>query len=369
MKKTLLLLLFMMAGCRPSPVNVAVMLPGNGSMDHLFRGVELAAAKMNAEGGIYGHIVSVERIAGGETIPGGTSAVILATGRREALDSAASASERLRVPVILVNPLRVNEKYRPGIVCLSRSALEEASFLGDFCAFSLHASKVMVLQEDPALAAAFEKGFCREGKTAVTISAKEAETFPARISNGLCSDDPPQAVFWASSKALPQEVSDILAKKLEGRALFVASASLLDPEGSFPVPTLAALPFFDGGKKAAGTVEFRANYKQRYGEKPSAWSAVGWEAMNLIKQSFESGAKSSEEMGGFVKDREVNFTLLGKLNFNGDRELMIPFDMASVRKKGVFPLKDLDRQVLVDLQEKVLACRYGKKDGKNTDSE
>ena len=74
-------------------------------------------------------------------------------------------------------------------------------------------------------------------------------------------------------------------------------------------------------------------------------------------------------MGGFVKDREVNFTLLGKLNFNGDRELMIPFDMASVRKKGVFPLKDLDRQVLVDLQEKVLACRYGKKDGKNTDSE
>lgn len=371
MKRTLLLLLLFITACRPSPVNVSVLVPGNGSMDDVVRGIELATERINAEGGIYGHIVRVERVDDGKSVPKGSSAVIIATGDRKALDSAVDSARRFSVPVILVNPIGVTTSPDRGVVSFSRNYVDEASFLGDFCAFSLHASRVLIVEEDGSVASAFEKGFCREGETAETI--KTAGVNPERLSElisaSLSAKEPPQAVFWASSGVLPPQVSEVLSEKLGGRALFVTSAARVNFNGPLPEPALTALPYFDRGKKAVGIVEFSVNYRQKNSSAPSAWSAIGWEAINLVKQSFESGSKTSSEVEEFLKTREVNFTLLGKLNFNADCELMIPFDMGVVGKNGVSPLRELDRQVLVDLQEKVLAYRYGKKDGKTADAE
>lgn len=370
MKRMFLLLLLFLAACRPSPVNVALVLPGNGSMDDLRNGIELAAQRINSEGGIYGHIVKVlpRRAEDGVDLKG-ASVVVMATGDKQMLSSVREAAERTAVPVIIVNPLWDGGAPKDPAISFAKNARDEAFFMGDFCAFSLHASKVLVLEGNGELADFFEKGFAREGREAVSLETggKEPGACAGEVRNALSSIPPPQAVFWASRDEIPDAVSAVLGKELKGRALLVPAACALNSAGDFPGPTLTTLPYFNGNNRAVGVVEFKVDYEKRFGSRPSNWSAAGYETMTAIKQSFESGAKTAAGMRAFLKDMEMNFVLLGKLNFNSDCELVIPFDMAMFNGKSAVPLREMERNALVGMQEKVLAFRYGQENGKDTD--
>lgn len=370
MKKIFLLLLFFLAACRPSPVNVALVLPENGSMDDLRNGIELAAQRINSEGGIYGHIVRVlPASADGKIDLKGASVVVMATGNGETVSSVEGSAEKMAVPLIIVNPVLAGGGSGYTAVSFSKNALDEAFFMGDFCAFSLHASKVLVLDGGGDLADSFEKGFGRERRE--TVRLKAGGTGPGalaeEVGKALSSKSPPQSVFWASGEEIPKEVSAKLGRELKGRTLLVTAACVLNSAGDFPNPALTSLPYFDGRKRAAGIVEFNVDYKARFGSRPSSWSAAGYETMTAIKQSFESGARTAEGMRAFLRDVEMNFVLLGKLNFNSDCELVIPFDMAMLNGRSAVPLREMDRNTLVGLQEKVLAFRYGQEYGKDTD--
>jgi len=370
MKKLLLFLVLFLAACRPSPVKVLVFLPANGSMDAVGNGIALAAERINSEGGVFGHTVRVTR-GNGVSAAGmdGVSVVMVATGNRKELEAIHRLASRRRVPVVLANPLFGGEGVPGNEVSFARGAEEEALFMGDFCAFTLHASQVLILKGDGTLAESFRKGFSRDNRLASDYQVTPADPGEdaSKIKTILDGSDPPQAVFWASQERMPPEIMSMLSGELKGRALLVTAASFMSGGGGFPGGTLTPLPYYDGSRKSVEVVAFRVDYKERFGRQPSSWAAVGYEAMTAVKQGFESGARKDAEFRNYFKNREVNFALLGRLNFTTESRLVVPFDMAMVKGSEAVPIREMAREALVELQEKTLSFRYGKKNGKNTD--
>jgi ABC-type branched-subunit amino acid transport system substrate-binding protein len=375
MKKTFFFLTLFLMACRPSPVNVMLIMADQKSMNDFKKGLELASEKINSEGGIYGHNVKTTAAARpadeciGELERGKVSVVIMGVNDLNDVSSVVKAAKPGSVPMIFVNPLPYSEESGAYIVSFSRSADEEAFFLGDFCAFSLHASKVLILSRNGRLAASFKSGFEKEGRGSVEVAMENGcgENELQKIKEMLGSADPPQSVFWASEKGIPREVSSLLNDELKGRVLFVPFSSTLDGLSRFPENTMTAAPSSGLNSRNIPAVEFNVNYRSRFDTAPTSFSALGYEVMMNLKQSFENGAKTAAEVRKFFMNGEINFVLLGKLNFNSAGELVNPFDASMIVKDSIVPLRELDRTVLVGLQEKVLACRYGQKNGKTAD--
>jgi ABC-type branched-subunit amino acid transport system substrate-binding protein len=373
MRSLFFALAFFLLSCRPSPVNIMLIMPDETRMDDFKKGLELAIESINSEGGIYGHNVKVLAAGKPDGFTGGSfkdlktgtvSVIIIATSDKEKLASVEKTAGD--VPVIVINPISAPAGSR--LVSFSKNGDDEAAFFGEFCAFSLHASKVLIIDENPDLTKPFRGAFEKDGRESVRVELSNpvADNEIQMIRELLNSDIPPQAVFWASGSGVPDKVSKMLNEELDGRVLFIPFSSVLDEKAETPQMTVTAVPYFEARKNSLSSQEFDINYRNEFKSAPSSHSALGYDLMMGLKQSFESGAKTAGEVRDFFSGKETVFTLLGKLTFSRNCELSLPLDAAAADGDSIVPLRELDRNALIGLQEKVLSFRYGNKNGKNT---
>lgn len=369
------------AACHLNPVRLGAVLPLTGSLSRygksLERGALLAVEQVNANGGIEGRRLELLTMDSGSS-PEAAAKMFQKLVVEElvpAVVGGASTAECLAMAPVA-------ERYRRVLLSPSASGPQisgsgefvfrnwpsdeiEGRTLADFAAYTLHASRALVISErNPyaeGFASVFIRRFAAEGRTAeleVLDPARPQRDTLARLAgplnacqvvvlSGYAGDLLPFLTALRARTDLPPVLStsalgegSSLRDAAMGGVLFARPA--FDPEGD----TAAA--------------EFSSLYAAKFGQEADIYAAHAFDAVKLLAEVMrKTGPGASGLRQGLLSVRNYQGAA-GSTTFDSNGDVIQPFQICAVEAGRAVPLKSVVERVLPPLQERVQSRRFGR---------
>lgn len=371
--------------CSLKPVKLGAVLPLTGAWasygTSLRDGILLAQDDVNQEGGIQGrrlevvirdsgsqpqvaaqefqHLVKDERV----------SAVVGGITSGEALAMASLADRFQR---ILFSPSASSPRLNSAGDWVFRnwpSDEVEGQALADFVAYSLHATRVlMVVEKGPygeGIAEVFGARFAAGGREAARLEFDPGDGSGAALAQKIgAAARGAQALFLAGYgedvlplagriKAAGLDLPMIASSALAGGALLHRRAS--EAEG-----LIFARPAFDPSSTDAAVQEFVTSFKARFGHEPDPYAAHAYDAVRILAGAMASeGLTASDIRRGLAAVRNYG-GVAGTTSFDANGGPIQSIQICTSLKGKVVPLRDVLDEVLLPLQKRVEEIRFGK---------
>jgi branched-chain amino acid transport system substrate-binding protein len=371
-------------GCGPRVVELGAVLPLTGSYSaygqSLRRGILLAVDEVNREGGVEGRrldveirdsasdpqraleefrsLITVRRIPA--TIGGGTSG--------ETLAMAPLANQFQR---ILLSPSASSPRITSAGDWVFRnwpSDELEGRTLADFAAYSLHATRLLVLSEQNPYAdgvrSVFEERFKAMGRSVRTLTVtapRSAEDAAQSAMEGL--GDAQAVLMVGYGEDLMPLLQAMRARGLDRPVLSVSSMAETTLLRRFAAASEGAIfprPVFDPGASSPDVRLFVSDYRSRFGEEPDIYAAHAYDAVGILAAVMRgSGVRPQEMRRGLLALRNYE-GVAGVTSFDAHGDAIQPLQMCVARDGRAVPLKDVLGDALVPLQKRVEELRFGR---------
>lgn len=367
--------------CHLSPVRLGAVLPLTGALapygKSLERGARLGAEQVNASGGIEGRRLELLVVdsASSPTAAAKLFQQLVVEERVPAVVGGASTPECLAMAPVA-------ERYRRVVLSPSASGPQisaagdfvfrnwpsdeiEGRTLADFAAYTLHASRVLVVSErNPyaeGFASVFTRRFCAQGRTCASLAldtGRPPEALAADLAGslrrcevlvlaGYAGDLLPLLKFLKSLPDLPPILS--VSALGEGRLL----------EEPAMDGVLFARPAYDpeGDPVAA---EFASLYAAKFGQEPDIYAAHAYDAVRLLAEVMvKAGLGAAGLQRGLLSVRNYPGAA-GSTSFDSNGDVIQPYQICAVAGGRAVPLKSVVESVLPPLQQRVQSRRFGK---------
>lgn len=364
----------LLAACRVAEVRLLTLLPLSGPAaaygKSLLNGARLGEEAVNASGGVRGRRLSlaVEDSGGeGSKAVGAlrdwarSGGVRLALGGATSEEALALAPEAERLGFLLLSPSAsspaLSGRY-PHFFRTWPSDASEARTAAEFLAFSLHATRVLVVEEagpyGEGLGEAFRKAF--EG------GLRRAETLRAGrdLPPGRPLPAGPQAVFLAGTPDVLMPYLQAARARGDDRPFVASSAfSGRQPSGAPPPEDLCVVvpkvPDTAGWPEAAA---FEASYTERFGQRPDLYARSAYDAVRVAAAAAGAGT-DAEAFRRFLLGMKKFPGASGPISFEANGDLSRPAEVLVFLEGRPVPLGKAAVQVLPRLQERVARRRLG----------
>ena len=371
-------------GCSLEPVRLGVVLPMSGPYAtygaSLERGARVAVDQVNREGGVQGRRLEVlvrdsgsrpeqaamefQELIIKEKVPavvgGGTSA--------EALAMAATAERERRV---LLSPSASSPELTPVGEWVFRnwpSDEIEARTMADFAAFTLHVTRIAIVEEQSAyargIAGAFVTHFEKAGRSdeRIGLPMKGAD-FPETVKRVQALRPEVQAVYLVGygEKVVPLQHA-LRASGLNVPVLSVSALSdgdILKRSASELEGIVFARPSFDLDNDSPVSQEFLVAYQSRYGGEPDIYAAHAYDSVRLLAEAMAMEGIGPEEIKrGLLKIK--NFPgASGSITFDSHGDIVQTFELCVIKGGKAIPLARAGNDILTALQKRVDILRFG----------
>jgi len=372
------------ASCAPRPIAVGVILPLTGDYAAyglpMKQGMVLATETVNAAGGIGGRRLEL-RIEDSRGEPS------------RAAQAAQSLIEKSRVPVLLAGGTSaevlaaapVAQRY--GRVLLSPSASTplltgagdwifrnypsdalEGKVMADFAAYTLHASKVLIVaSENPyseGLRGEFAKAFETGGRTTETLLFRPERAADAAAEAARRFGEVHAIYLVGYAGQLVPLVKALRAAGVPRPLLAtsaVASAAFGGPLGKDAEGVVFPRPQFDPASTQPAVAAFVSAYRAKYGDEPDIYAAHAYDAVLLVSRAMtDLGPRPDTIRQGLLELR--NFPgVSGPTTFDAEGDVLQPYQICIVREGRSVPIQTVLDTALPALQKQVEAARFGGK--------
>jgi len=369
--------------CGGGPVRVGAVLPLTGQLApygrSIRRGIEVGVATVNADGGVSGRRLEVlvrdslsspdKAAEAFKTLVGkdGVQAVIGGCSSPEALAMEPLARSLRR---ILFSPSASSPGLgRDGGYFFRNWPSDdlEAVTVADFVAYTLHATKVLVVAEDNAygrgMASAFSSRFQRDGRTVrvMEVSAKGGDY--AGTARRIIEAGGPQVVFISGYGRTIVRLVEALKGAGEARPLLAASAlgdsDILKSAADRIDGLIFPLPHFDPRSLNPEVQVFVTEYQEHYHSVPGVYAAHAYDAVHLLARVMErNGLRADDIRAGLLSLKNYS-GVTGELTFKDQGSVARPFRLFVSRGGKAVPLSSVLDIVLPPLQERVARLRFG----------
>jgi len=370
------------AACAPRPIPVGVILPLTGDFAAyglpMKQGMELAVEAVNAAGGVGGRRLEL-RIEDSRGEPA------------RAAQAAQTLIERDRVPALLAGGTSaevlaaapVAQRY--GRVLLSPSASTplltgagdwifrnypsdalEGKVMADFAAYTLHASRVLVIaSENPyaeGLRGEFARAFETGGRTTETLLFRPDRASDAAAEAARRFGEVHALYLVGYAGQLVPLVKALRAAGVPRPLLAtsaVASEAFAPPLGPDAEDVVFPRPQFDPASSQPGVAAFVSSFRARYGTEPDIYAAHAYDAVLLLARAMtDLGPRPDTIRRGLLELR--NFPgVSGPTTFDSEGDVLQPYQICIVRGGRSVPLQSVLDTALPDLQRQVEAVRFG----------
>jgi len=367
--------------CHLSPVRLGAVLPLTGALapygKSLERGALLAAQQVNTSGGIEGRRLEL-LVVDSASRPEAAARLfqqLVVEERVPAVVGGASTAECLAMAPVA-------ERYRRVLLSPSASGPQisgagdfvfrnwpsdeiEGRTLADFAAYTLHASRALVVSEKnpyaEGFASVFTRRFCDQGRSCVSVSldpARSAQSIAADLSSPLKRCEVLVLAGYAGDllpllKALRTnpDLPPILSVSALGEGLSMKEPALSG--------VLFARPAYDPeGDPAAA--EFASLYAAKFGQEPDIYAAHAYDAVNLLAEVMaKAGPGASGVQRGLLAVRNYEGAA-GSTTFDPNGDVIQPYQICVADGGRAVPLKSVVERVLPPLQQRVQSRRFGK---------
>jgi branched-chain amino acid transport system substrate-binding protein len=346
----------------------------------LRRGIEVASDQVNRVGGVSGRPLEVA-FRDTRSSPQDAAERLKELIRREqvaAIIGGATSAEALAMAPLAESYHRVLLSPSASSPLLSDagdytfrvwpSDLFEASAVADFVAYTLHATRVLVISsENPyaeGIRSAFAERFSGPGRRVRTLVARGEglnwEQFAAQARGefgrahcvylvGYAHEV--EGALGAIRRAGPN--LPILTVSAAASADFAALGG--DAEG-----LLFPRPQFEPTSQEEPGGRFVEAYRKRFGSEPDLYAAHGYDALMVLASVMNAqGARPESIQRGLLAIR--NFPgASGPITFDAKGDVVQPIQMCVVRGGATLPLAQVQEEVLPPLQRKVEGLRFGR---------
>lgn len=369
------------SSCHLNAVRLGAVLPLTGPLapygKSLERGALLAVEQVNATGGIEGRRLELLTLDSGSSPEAAAKlfqklvvedlvpAVVGGASTTECL-AMAPVAERFRR--VLLSPSASGPQISGSGEFVFRnwpSDEMEGRTLADFAAYTLHASRVLVVSERNPYAEGFTSVFIRrfaaEGRAAaleVLDPARPQGDALARLAGPLNACQVVVLSGYASD-LLP------LLNALRTRTDLppVLSTSALSQRSSLRDAAmdgvLFARPAFDPEGDTAAA-EFSSLYAAKFGQEADIYAAHAYDAVKLLAEVMsKTGSGASGLQQGLLSVRNYQGAA-GSTTFDSNGDVIQPFQVCAVEDGRAVPLKSVVERVLPPLQRRVQSRRFGR---------
>jgi branched-chain amino acid transport system substrate-binding protein len=382
---TLASLSLLLCGCSMKPVKVGAVLPLTGPWaaygGSVREGILLAEDEVNRGGGIQGRRLEIvirdscsqprtaaeefQRLVKDERVP----AVVGGTTSSEALAMAAMAGRFQR---LLFSPSASSPRLGAAGDWVFRnwpSDEIEGQALADFAAYSLHATRILMVVERGPYAEGIGEVFARRFESG-DRKALRVEFEPGEGRGDSCAQRVALAARGAQVLFLAGYGEDILplAGRLKAAGLdlpmiassALAGSSLLRKRPSEAEGLIFARPAFDPASTDAAVQAFVTGFKARFGHEPDTFAAHAYDAVRILANVMASeGSRASDIRRGLVAVRNYE-GVAGTTSFDANGGPIQTIQICTALKGRVVPLRDVLDEVLQPLQKRVEEIRFGK---------
>lgn len=367
--------------CRLNPVRIGLALPVTGSLSaygrSLQQGAQLAVEQINGAGGIQGRRLELVQADTGSDPAEAARAFqrLVVEDRVPAVVGGASTAECLAMA-----PL--TDRYRRVLLSPSASGAAitqtgpfvfrnwpsdeiEGKTLAEFAAYTLHASRALVLVGHNPYAEGFQKAFCdrfeAEGRSCVTAALEPAGG----------ARDQARALAGAAKAAevlvLAGYAGDLLLALRELRTSAdlppVLAGSAVGEAAYLRDPALAGVVFArpsydpDGDREAS---LFASAFVARYHEDPDIYAAHAYDAVRLVALAMTKAGPDAAGIRGALLAVRNYPGAAGSTTFDVNGDVIQPFQVCTVEKGRAVTLRSVVERVLPPLQQRVEARRIAR---------
>jgi branched-chain amino acid transport system substrate-binding protein len=232
--------------------------------------------------------------------------------------------------VLLLSPTAADERI-PATGDYIFSIYPSASDEGKFMAMRLDKAvldRVAILYQNQTATKAIADAFAnmvrqRGGTVSVTESIPEEKSSYRSLLDKVASHNP--TAVYISAYRDPVALLITMGREMGIKTLYATQSTLYDEKALVDYAgkldgVLISGPFFDSSNEAQAVIAFSSEYKTRFGHSPSVWSAYGYDAADLLLDSFLEAAKD----GTNPKDKLVGRVfsgLTGRTEIKPDRSV------------------------------------------------
>ena len=376
--------LLALAACFLRPVKLGAVLPLTGAYARygtsMERGALLAAKLVNATGGIEGRRLEI-------------LVKDSASSEGRAAEAFQELVERDHVPAVVggcttgeaLAMAPVAERFRRILFSPSASAPQiteaggfvfrnwpsddiEGQTMADFAAYTLHATRALVLSERNPYAAGiggvFSQRFCKDGRSCETVRFQRGQATSEIMTEAAAELEHCQVVFIAGyGEDLAPVLGALRAQDPRPPVLSVsalAEGTLLKGKGAVFDGILFARPAYDpeGGNPAAS--EFAAAYAANYGREADIYAAHAYDAVRILAEVMSKGDLGAEAIRAGLLALRNYPGASGLTSFDAHGDVVQPFQICIVQGGRAVPLKSVMDKVLPGVQQRVEALRFGR---------
>ena len=374
-----------LSGCGVRVVELGAVLPLTGSYAaygrSLQRGVLLAADRVNREGGVEGRRLEVE-IRDSASDPQRASeefrSLITALRIPAAIGGGTSGETLAMAPLanqyqrILLSPSASSPRITTAGDWVFRnwpSDEIEGRTLADFAAYSLHATRVLVISErDPyaeGIRSVFKERFGAAGRSTRSLALPADAGSPENAARLAMEDlGDAQAVLLAGyGEELMPLLKAMRERGFDRPVLSVSSmaeTTLLRRYSETAEGAIFPRPVFDPEATSTDVRAFVSDYRARFGEEPDTYAAHAYDAVCILAAVMRgSGVRPQEIRRGLLTMRNYE-GVAGVTSFDAHGDAIQPLQMCVVRGGRAVPLKEVLGDALPPLQKRVEELRFGR---------
>lgn len=375
----------MVFSCGTRPIVIGAVLPLTGDLSAygipMKQGMELQASQINHDGGIGGRRLEL-RVKDSEGDP------------RIAESSALDLIEKDQVPAIIAGGTSaevlamVPIASRYGRVLLSPSASSpllsgagkyffrnypsdalEGRAMADFAAFTLHASRILIIASDNTYSEGLRHEFARAFESGQrgteTILLKPPKDGYAEVAAKAASRAAGvQAIYLVGYVSeLEPLVMALRARGIDRPILTTsaaASGEFLKKMGVNAETIIFPRPSYDTSSTDPRTASFVMEYQSRYGAEPDVYAAHAYDAVGIMAKAIaEFGPRPDDIRRGLLELRNYP-GVSGATTFDENGDVVQPYQMCIIAGGRVVPLRNAGQKVLEPLQRKVDSLRFGR---------
>jgi len=369
------------SACRLNPVRIGLALPTTGPLavygKSLERGAMLAVEQINGAGGIQGRRLElVETDTGSD--PAAAARLfqqLVVEDRVPAVVGGASTAECLAMA-----PL--TDRYRRVLLSPSASGAAitqtgpfvfrnwpsdeiEGKTLADFAAYTLHASRALVLVAPGPYAEGFQRSFCKrfeaEGRSCQTVAlapAARAHEQALGLAGALKAAEVIVLAGYAGD-LLPllgelrsrPDVPPVLAVSAVGEAAYLKEPGLAG--------VVFARPSYDPDTDREASL-FASAFASRYHEDPDIYAAHAYDAVCLVALAMSKAGPDAAGIQGALLAVRNYPGAAGSTTFDVNGDVIQPYQICVVEQGKAVLLKSVVGRVLPPLQQRVESRRVGR---------
>ena len=341
-------------GCQPKgEIKIGVITSITGTIgpygESVLQGIQLATDEINEAGGIKGRAIKLI-VEDAESEPQGAVAaanklievdqVLVIIGPVASSNVMAVAPIANEKKVVILSPAGASPNITDAgdYVFRNRAAGGlEAMKLAEYAVEKLDAQKASLLYINTDYGVAYKeiivKEFSAAGGEIGIVEPFDQGTTDFRAQLTKVKSDSPDVVFLLGN---PKEVGLILrqAKETGIDAPFLANnvegEELLNTAGDAAEGLVIVLPEFDVESSDERVRDFVTNHENRFGRKPDLYAANGYDAVYLVKNAIENGAKDPEGIKDQLYQTQGFQGVNGILSFDNNGDVVKPLTFKKV---------------------------------------